>query len=46
MFSQDLEGAFQKMIDAIYKETSQHLLYVLQEKYNFMDHLKVLFHQF
>jgi len=41
MFTQDLDGVFQKMIDTVYKETSMHLLQVLHSKYKFMDHLKV-----
>lgn len=41
IFSHDLDGQFQKMIDTVYKETSQHLLEVLHTKYKFMDHLKV-----
>ena len=38
---QDLDGVFDKMIDTVYKETSQHLLHILHSKYKFMDHLKV-----
>jgi hypothetical protein len=41
MFTQDLDGLFDKMVDTVYKETSQHLLNVLHSKYKFMDHLKV-----
>ena len=41
MFMQDLDGVFDKMIDTVYKETSQHLLHVLHTKYKFMEHLKV-----
>lgn len=41
MFTQDLDGVYQKMIDAVYRETSMHLLKVLHTKYKFMDHLKV-----
>jgi len=40
MFMQD-DGVFDKMIDTVYKETSQHLLHVLHVNYKFMDHLKV-----
>ena len=35
------DGVFDKMIDTVYKETSQHLLHVLHVNYKFMDHLKV-----
>jgi hypothetical protein len=45
MFTQDLDGVFDKMVDTVYKETSQHLLNVLHTKYKFMDHLKVCFNQ-
>ena len=41
IFMQDMDGVFQNMIDTVYKETSRHLLEVLHNKYNFMDHLKV-----
>ena len=44
IFSADLDGIFQKMIDAVYKETSHHLLHILHTKYKFMDHLKVRKH--
>ena len=41
IFNQDQDGAFQNMIDTVYKETSAHLLEVMHTKYKFMDHLKV-----
>ena len=42
IFTQDLDGVFQKMIDTVYKETSMHLLEVLHTKYKFMEHLKAM----
>ena len=42
IFSQDVDGVFQKMIDAVYQETSQHLLEILHTKYKFIDHLKAM----
>ena len=42
IFSQDLDGIFQNMIDTVYKETSRHLLEVLHDKYKFMEHLKAM----
>lgn len=42
IFTQDLDGIFQNMIDTVYKETSMHLLQVLHTKYKFMDHLKAM----
>ncbi|KAK2168865.1 hypothetical protein NP493_1211g00044 [Ridgeia piscesae] len=42
IFSQTLDGHFQKMIDTVYLETSKHLLEVLHLKYKFMDHLKAM----
>ncbi|KAK2147394.1 hypothetical protein LSH36_555g02025 [Paralvinella palmiformis] len=42
IFSQDVNGIFQKMIDAVYKETSRHLLDILHTKYKFVDHLKAM----
>ncbi|ELU14115.1 hypothetical protein CAPTEDRAFT_224608 [Capitella teleta] len=41
IFMQDML-AFPKMIDTVYKETSQHLLEVLHNKYKFMEHLKAM----
>ncbi|GFS13898.1 gamma-tubulin complex component [Elysia marginata] len=42
MFSQDQNSDFQKMLDSVYEETSQHLLSVLQKKYKFLEHLKAM----
>ncbi len=42
IFSEDLDGVFQKMIDVVCKETSLHLLDVLNNKYKFMEHLKAM----
>ncbi|XP_013415922.1 gamma-tubulin complex component 3 homolog [Lingula anatina] len=42
MFTQDLDGKFQAMIDTVYEETSRHLLEILHTKYKLMDHLKAL----
>jgi gamma-tubulin complex component 3 len=42
MFSQDLDGVFDKMVDTVYRETSRHLLHILHTKYKFMDHLKAM----
>ncbi|KAJ8309894.1 hypothetical protein KUTeg_011759 [Tegillarca granosa] len=42
MFQQDTTNEFQQMIEAVYKETSRHLLDVLHNKYKFVDHLKAM----
>lgn len=42
MLVQDLETSFQKHMDAVYSQTSLHLLEVLHTQYKFMDHLKVV----
>ncbi|XP_041358285.1 gamma-tubulin complex component 3 homolog [Gigantopelta aegis] len=42
MLTQDMNTEFQKMVDVVYKDTSQHLLDVLHNKYKFMDHLKAM----
>lgn len=41
MFRQDTTSEFQHMVDRVYKETSHHLLDVLNSKYKFLEHLKV-----
>ena len=41
MFRQDTTSEFQHMVDRVYKETSRHLLDVLNNKYKFLEHLKV-----
>lgn len=41
MFRQDTTSEFQHMVDRVYKETSRHLLDVLNTKYKFLEHLKV-----
>ena len=41
MFRQDTTSEFQHMVDRVYKETSRHLLDVLNNKYKFLAHLKV-----
>ncbi|XP_050408701.1 gamma-tubulin complex component 3 homolog [Patella vulgata] len=42
MFTQDVNSAFQQMIDTVYKETSRNLLDVFHSKYKFLDHLKAM----
>ena len=42
MFEQDMDAAFGKMINTVYKETSRHLLEVLHTKYKFLEHLKAM----
>jgi len=42
MFTQDLDGIFDKIVDTVYRETSRHLLHVLHTKYKFMEHLKAM----
>ncbi|PVD18317.1 hypothetical protein C0Q70_20866 [Pomacea canaliculata] len=42
MLVQDLETSFQKHMDAVYSQTSLHLLEVLHTQYKFMDHLKAM----
>lgn len=42
MFTQDQSNVFQDRIDQVYKETSRHLLDVLNNKYKFMEHLKAM----
>lgn len=42
MFTQDSDGEFQRMISAVYRETSRHLLHVFCIDYKFMDHLKAM----
>ncbi|CAH8496475.1 unnamed protein product [Heterobilharzia americana] len=40
MFEQDLDPSFNQMVCNVYKQTSQHLLETLIERYHFLDHLK------
>lgn len=42
MFRQDTTSEFQHMVDRVYKETSHHLLDVLNSKYKFLEHLKAM----
>ncbi len=42
IFSEDLDGVFQNMIDVVCKETSAHLLHVLYTKYQLVEHLKAM----
>jgi len=42
IFSSSLDGVFSAMIDTVYRETSTHLLDILQNKYKFMEHLTAM----
>ncbi|XP_078693983.1 gamma-tubulin complex component 3-like [Branchiostoma floridae x Branchiostoma belcheri] len=42
LFTRDVDGSLQQVIDTAYRETSRILLDILHTKYKFMDHLKAM----
>ncbi|XP_067943881.1 gamma-tubulin complex component 3 homolog [Watersipora subatra] len=42
MFNQENDDSFKSMIDITYRVTSKHLMEVLYNKYNFINHLKAM----